>query len=94
MLRTSEKPMRIAFSLWRACLHGQFQTGLDLWHQGTLLCLEGRRSRGQENRKRSQGAAELAELGLPLGVGDANNKAIIDPLVRGEMEVLIQLSKW
>lgn len=33
----------------------------------------GRRSQGQRNLKRSPGAAELAELGQPLGVENANN---------------------
>jgi hypothetical protein len=32
-----------------------------------------RRSRGQRSRKRSQGAVELVEPELPLGVGNANN---------------------
>jgi hypothetical protein len=52
-----------------------------------LSCLVGRRSQGQRNQKRSQGAAELAKLELPLGVENVNNKAIIGNLVRGGTEV-------
>jgi hypothetical protein len=59
-----------------------------------LPCLVGRRSPGQKNRKRRQGAAELAELELPLGVENVNSKAIIGNLVRGGTEVYIQLIKW
>lgn len=85
--------MRIVFSRWRACLHGQFQTGIGLWLQVTLTCLVGRRSRGQRNRKRSHGATELAQLELPLDVENVNNKATIGNLVRGGTEVQIQLIK-
>lgn len=62
MLTSLEKTTSIAFSMWKPCLHGQFQIDLST---GTVapkhIAMPGRKKSRTKNQMRSQGAAELAD---------------------------------